>query len=77
MENDSNVEADVGLQDHEMKADVESGLVPNVAHGELAKDYKIGPFTLPAYRSPLTQTILVAFVCFLVVGMIPSFECSC
>ena len=37
--------------------------------GLVAKGYKIGPITLPAYRSPLAQTILIAFVCFLVVGV--------
>ena len=37
--------------------------------GVVAKGYKLGPFTLPAYRSPLAQVILIGFVCFLVVGM--------
>ena len=36
--------------------------------GVVAKGYKLGPFTLPAYRSPLAQVILIGFVCFLVVG---------
>lgn len=45
--------------------------------GPVAKGYKIGPITLPAYRSPLAQTILIAFVCFLVVGKSGCHQQSC
>ena len=57
-------EAEKGLE-----GDVEKGDIAIAHEGEVAKGYKLGPFTLPAYRSPLTQTILIGIVCFLVVGM--------
>lgn len=56
-------EAEKGLE-----GDVEKGNLSIAHEGEVAKGYKLGPLTLPAYRSPLTQTILIGIVCFLVVG---------
>ena len=47
--------------------DMEHGAT-DFAMGEVAQPYKFGPLTLPAYRSPLMQTILIGIVCFLVVG---------
>jgi hypothetical protein len=49
-------------------ADVEIGSTISASHVVVARGYKIGPFVLPAYRSPLAQTIVIGFVCFLVVG---------
>lgn len=58
------------VRDAKSVADVEDGSSFNgAAIGYVAKRYKLGPVTLPAYRSPLAQTIIIAFVCFLVVGM--------
>ncbi|KAH8901532.1 MFS general substrate transporter [Thozetella sp. PMI_491] len=51
------------------KPDMEAGRVADADMATVARGYKIGPITLPAYRSPLAQTIMIAFVCFLVVGM--------
>ncbi len=48
--------------------DVETGSTLSASHGVVARGYKIGPVVLPAYRSPLAQTIVIGFVCFLVVG---------
>lgn len=48
--------------------DVEYGTHTRLEMGEVARPYKLGPLTLPAYRSPLAQTILIGIVCFLVVG---------
>ncbi|KIX01102.1 uncharacterized protein Z518_10168 [Rhinocladiella mackenziei CBS 650.93] len=56
-------------RDTKSVADVEVGSPSNAAMGQVAKGCKIGPIKLPAYRSPLAQTIIIAFVCFLVVGM--------
>jgi hypothetical protein len=56
---------------YEMEApgkDVEVASATNPNFGHVAQGYKIGPIRLPAYRSPLAQTIIIAFVCFLVVG---------
>ncbi|KAK5229295.1 hypothetical protein LTR47_007897 [Exophiala xenobiotica] len=50
-------------------ADVETGSTTSASHVVVARGYKIGPLVLPAYRSPLAQTIVIGFVCFLVVGM--------
>lgn len=49
-------------------ADIETGSTLSASHGTVAKGHKIGPITLPAYKSPLAQTIIIGFVCFLVVG---------
>ena len=49
-------------------ADVETGSTFSASHGVVPRGYKIGPVVLPAYRSALAQTIVIGFVCFLVVG---------
>ncbi len=50
------------------KLDIETGGMSEPNMGLVARGHKIGPITLPAYRSPLAQTIMIGFVCFLVVG---------
>lgn len=61
-----NVTASEAQQDEQN--DMEKGSISHPALGHVAKPHKVGPLTLPAYASPLTQTILVGMVCFLVVG---------
>jgi len=51
-------------------ADLETGSTAHGLTGPVPKGYKLGPITLPAYRSPLAQCIMIGFVCFLVVGTI-------
>jgi hypothetical protein len=64
------------LRDTKAMADVEVGSSLNMGERTVAKSYKVGPITLPAYRSPLAQTIIISFVCFLVVGEYPLSACK-
>lgn len=50
----------------EVHTDIESG---SDAVPVLGKGYQVGPLTIPYFRSPVMQVVLVGFVCFLCPGM--------
>ncbi|KAI2043719.1 hypothetical protein LOZ12_003772 [Ophidiomyces ophidiicola] len=63
-------EPDTAIPPHKEVAD-EEGLGPSSSRGKawMYRCPKIGPLTLPCYASPISQLLIVSFVCFLCPGM--------